>query len=114
MLLLKVSFARLLVRCIRVHFNRARAAEESVSVRKSAMPHRQLFRIVLVVCGCIAVFSSSSFAHAQSYIQFVQQGPKLTASDLQGPVGQGTSVALSGDGNTMLVGAPYETNANTG
>lgn len=37
-----------------------------------------------------------------------QQGPKLVGSGSSGPAEQGESVALSGDGNTALVGAPYD------
>ena len=36
--------------------------------------------------------------------QWSQQGPKLVGSDATGAAGQGTSVALSSDGNTALVG----------
>ena len=35
-----------------------------------------------------------------------QQGPKLVGTDSVGAVGQGTSVALSADGNTAIVGGP--------
>ena len=37
---------------------------------------------------------------------FIQQGPKLTASDETGPGGFGGNVALSADGNTALIGGP--------
>src|ERR1019366_7421367 len=36
-----------------------------------------------------------------------QQGPKLTGSGASGPGGFGSSVALSGDGNTAVIGGPY-------
>ena len=39
---------------------------------------------------------------------FIQQGPKLTASDETGKAGFGTSVAVSADGNTALVGGPTD------
>ncbi len=39
-----------------------------------------------------------------AYAQFAQQGPKLVGTGALGPSGQGTSVALSADGNTALVG----------
>ena len=38
----------------------------------------------------------------------VQQGPKLVANDQSGEGGVGESVALSADGNTALVGGPYD------
>jgi hypothetical protein len=41
---------------------------------------------------------------------FIQQGGKLTVSGESGYVGLGASVALSANGNTALVGAPYEDN----
>jgi hypothetical protein len=39
---------------------------------------------------------------------WTQQGPKLTANDETGLAGFGTSVALSGDGDTALVGGPND------
>ena len=42
-----------------------------------------------------------------------QQGPKLVGTGASGPAGQGYSVALSGDGNTALVGG-YQDNGNLG
>jgi hypothetical protein len=38
-----------------------------------------------------------------------QQGPKLTGTGASAPSRQGHSVALSSDGNTALLGAPYDT-----
>jgi hypothetical protein len=37
-----------------------------------------------------------------------QQGPKLVGTGAVGAAGQGFSVALSGDGNTALVGGPFD------
>jgi hypothetical protein len=56
----------------------------------------------------VALVLSSQLALAQ----FTQQGPKLV-SDAGGFIEQGTSVALSGDGNTAIVGGPSD-NSNTG
>jgi hypothetical protein len=39
---------------------------------------------------------------------FIQQGPKLVGTGAVGGAVQGTSVALSADGNTVLVGGPYD------
>jgi len=39
---------------------------------------------------------------------WAQQGPKLVGSDTVGRSGQGSSVALSADGNTAIVGAPSD------
>lgn len=48
-------------------------------------------------------------ASPDAVTQFVQQGPKLVGSGAVGNiVGQGWSVSLSADGNTALVGAPYD------
>jgi uncharacterized protein YjbI with pentapeptide repeats len=41
---------------------------------------------------------------------FIQQGPKLTASDESGPGSFGSGVALSADGNTALIGGPDDDN----
>jgi formylglycine-generating enzyme required for sulfatase activity/WD40 repeat protein len=40
-----------------------------------------------------------------------QQGPKLVGSNAIGPVEQGFSVALSGDGNTAMIGPGYQSGA---
>ena len=45
--------------------------------------------------------------------QFFQQGNKLVGAGAVGSAGQGYSVGLSGDGNTAIVGAPYD-NGSTG
>jgi hypothetical protein len=41
----------------------------------------------------------------------IQQGPKLTASDETGQGEFGSSVAVSADGNTALIGAPIDNNS---
>jgi len=43
--------------------------------------------------------------------QFVEQGGKLVGSGATGTARQGTSVALSADGNTLLVGGPFDNNS---
>jgi hypothetical protein len=42
------------------------------------------------------------------------QGPKLVGADAVGAANQGYSVALSGDGNTALVGGPLDTMSSSG
>ena len=59
-----------------------------------------------VIFGAAALFGISLHASAQGFID----GPKLLTAAL-GPSNQGTSVALSADGATALVGGPSE---NTG
>ena len=44
---------------------------------------------------------------------WTQQGDKLVGTNGVGQGGQGSSVALSADGNTAIVGGPYD-NSNTG
>jgi hypothetical protein len=39
-----------------------------------------------------------------------QQGPKLVGSDAVGQTGQGSAVALSGDGKIAMVGGPFDNN----
>jgi hypothetical protein len=41
---------------------------------------------------------------------WTQQGPKLVGNDVAGAAEEGTSVALSADGNTALVGSPFDDN----
>jgi hypothetical protein len=61
-----------------------------------------------VLISAMLIFSSQ-FALAQ----FTQQGPKLVGTFVPGdvPVQQGYSVALSGDGDTAIVGGPYSSDA---
>ena len=54
----------------------------------------------LLTLACVLANS----AHAQ----FVQQGGKLAGSGANGNAGQGRSVALSADGNTAIVGGPFD------
>jgi hypothetical protein len=50
----------------------------------------------------VALLLSSQLALAQ----FTQQGPKLVGSDTVGQAEQGSAVALSADGSTVIVGGP--------
>ena len=60
---------------------------------------------------CAVLLLSSQLALAQ----FTQQGPKLVGNDAVGNPIQGWSVALSADGNTAIVGGPYDNfEINTG
>jgi hypothetical protein len=47
------------------------------------------------------------------FAQFTQQGPKLVGTGGVVPSRQGSSVAISSDGNTAIVGGPYD-NGNIG
>ena len=57
----------------------------------------------------VALLVSSQLALAQ----FTQQGPKLVGTGAVLSAEQGNSVALSADGNTAIVGGPYD-NRNVG
>jgi hypothetical protein len=59
-----------------------------------------LLRGVIVVSVAVLISSQLTLA------QFIQQGPKIFGSDAIGGPLQGTSSALSADGNTAIVGAP--------
>jgi hypothetical protein len=59
-------------------------------------------------------FATLLFSSQLALAQFTQQGPKLVGTGAVGSsVFQGTSVAMSGDGNTALVGGYYD-NSGTG
>jgi hypothetical protein len=62
------------------------------------------FRLAAAAVLCAALLFSSQLALAD----FVQQGPKLVGDDTVGDAHQGYSVALSADGNTAIVGGPYD------
>jgi hypothetical protein len=57
--------------------------------------------------GAVWVFTQSSGV-------WTQQGSKLVASDAVGAANQGQSVALSADGNTAIVGGPYDNSGVAG
>ncbi len=44
----------------------------------------------------------------RSGVTWRQQGPKLTVADESGAAHFGSSVSLSGDGNTALIGGPED------
>jgi hypothetical protein len=49
-----------------------------------------------------------SFPASSARASYAQQGAKLVGTGSVGDVGQGSSVAVSGDGNTAVVGGPYD------
>jgi hypothetical protein len=55
--------------------------------------------VVALVCGMLP---------APGEAQFIQQGPKLVATDAIGDAEQGRSVSLSNDGNTAIVGGEFD------
>ncbi len=54
------------------------------------------------------VLVAYSLLPAPAQAQFMQQGPKLVGAGAVGNALQGYSVSLSGDGNTAIVGGPYD------
>jgi hypothetical protein len=65
--------------------------------------------ITLLGVGAIATITAALVCPVEPALaQFTQQGPKLVGGGGAGQVGQGRSVALSGDGNTAIVGGPYD------
>src|SRR5207244_3234343 len=59
-----------------------------------------------LVVSCVVL--ALALAAPASAAPFVQQGPKLAASDENGGAALGYSVALSADGNTALVGGIFD------
>jgi hypothetical protein len=82
---------------------------------------RQGYSVALSADGNTALFGGdeddSSTGAAWVFVRtagiWSQQGPKLVGTGAVGGAGQGASVALSPDGNTAIVGGPYD-NANVG
>jgi hypothetical protein len=58
-------------------------------------------------------FAGAAWVYTRSAGVWSQQGSKLVASDAVGVARFGKSVAISADGNTVIVGGPYD-NADTG
>jgi hypothetical protein len=60
----------------------------------------------------VLILATLLFSSQLALAQFTQQGPKLVGTGAVGDQ-QGTSVSLSGDGNTAIAGGPSD-NENTG
>jgi hypothetical protein len=52
--------------------------------------------------------SGAVWIYVRSGNSWVQQGPKLVGTGATGPASQGTSVAISADGNTVIEGGPSD------
>jgi uncharacterized protein (TIGR03437 family) len=61
-----------------------------------------------VANGVAATGVGAAWVYTRSGGVWTQQGNKLVAADAVGNAGQGTSVALSSDGNTAIVGGFYD------
>jgi hypothetical protein len=65
--------------------------------------------IVARVIASAAVIGALAWAPRPAAAQFTQQGPKLVGSGAVGTVvSQGSSVAVSADGNTVIIGGEYD------
>ncbi len=58
--------------------------------------------------AALVVVSATFLVSAPASAQFAQQGPKLAGTGVVGGAQQGTSVAVSADGNTAIVGGPLD------
>jgi FG-GAP repeat len=56
--------------------------------------------------ACVTTFATLLLSSQLASAQFTQQGPKLVGAGATGGDQQGSSVALSADGNTAIVGGP--------
>src|ERR1019366_7345306 len=72
------------------------------------LPMRMRHHIALIVLVCATLLSSRP-----ALAQFLQQGPKLVGTGAVDPALQGTSVSVSADGNTAIVGG-YVDNSGVG
>src|SRR5437762_10849176 len=63
---------------------------------------------VLLVCLAIAASASSAFAQLKQMAYIKASNTEMGDHFGNGGTLEGHGVALSGDGNTMAVGAPYE------
>ncbi|MBI2924123.1 MAG: SUMF1/EgtB/PvdO family nonheme iron enzyme [Verrucomicrobia bacterium] len=67
------------------------------------VPVKMRHRVPLIVLVCATLLSSHP-----ALAQFLQQGPKLVGTGAVGIAAQGYSVSISADGNTAVVGGPYD------
>ena len=63
--------------------------------------------------GSAGIRACDVIASARSDGVWTQQGSKLVSTDAVGNAGQGSSVAMSTDGNTAILGGPFD-NSQTG
>jgi Secretion system C-terminal sorting domain len=56
----------------------------------------------------VFLFLAGSITQSLLFAQFTQQGPKLVGTGATTGADQGYSVAISSDGNTAIVGGPYD------
>jgi len=61
----------------------------------------------------VLIFAALLFSSQLALAQFSQQGPKLVGTGAVGSANQGWSVGVSADGNTAIVGGPWD-NVNGG
>jgi len=71
--------------------------EEEENMMKFRHQVRHVLPVVTLVCGVLANPAPA---------QFGQQGPKLVGTGAAGAARQGSSVSLSGDWNTAILGGP--------
>jgi hypothetical protein len=57
------------------------------------------------------VVAALIFSSQLALAEFTQQGPKLVGTGAVGYAEQGFSVSISGDGNTAIVGGPFDNSA---
>src|ERR1700761_3683891 len=84
------------------------SCQTPIAARRRSISHVAPYKLLIpAFLICTAVIASSQSALAQ----FVLQAP-MPVSDENGPaVNLGTSVALSSDGNTAIVGGPNDNSA---
>jgi hypothetical protein len=69
--------------------------------------HQVLRVLPIAILAC-------SLLSAPARAQFTQQGPKLVGTGAVGGARQGISVSLSADGNTAIVGGPFDNLSSLG
>jgi hypothetical protein len=76
-----------------------------MNARVWPIPHLRLSRLFR---ASALIFATLLFSSQLALAQFVQQGSKLVGTGAIGFPSQGSSVALSADGNTAIVGGPQD------
>jgi hypothetical protein len=89
----------------------ARTARVRGAVAAASRPNR--VSAMTKAVASVLVFAALFCVTRPASAQFTQQGQKLIGTGAVGNAQQGTSVALSADGNTVIWGGPYD-NSNAG
>ena len=76
--------------------------------RTRVLSPRRLLPAIRRAIACVAVIGGLVWTAQPAAAQYIQQGSKLIGSGASGAAEQGYAVSLSDDGNTLVIGGPFD------